>query len=92
MNELNKVQKAAFELICQDARFLITLAYVNGNAKSIRSNYISMLLPYIGIFADGAEQWGRKVGLNSPNFSKEEKRYYNLIRKGQVLMKSINTI
>ena len=54
---INKVQKAAFELIQSDARFLNTIIDINTNAKNIDSNFLMMCQPYIGIFADGAEQW-----------------------------------
>lgn len=57
---LNKVQKAAFDLIQSDARFIYTLVDMQNNAKNINSNYIMMSIPYIGIFADGAEQWCKK--------------------------------
>lgn len=82
MKELSKVQNAAFELIRKDAKFLITIIDICKNGKNIDSNYISMALPYLGIFADGSEQWGRKVGIGNIQFSNEEKVYYSLIRKG----------
>ena len=59
---INKVQKAAFELIQSDARFLNTIIDINTNAKNIDSNFLMMCQPYIGIFADGTEQWCRKMG------------------------------
>ena len=62
---LNKVQKAAFDLIQSDARFIYTLVDMQNNAKNINSNYVMMSIPYIGIFADGAEQWCKKIGLNA---------------------------
>lgn len=93
MNEFNKVQNAAFELIRADARFLITITDIYLNANIIDSNYMSMTIPYIGIFADGAEQWGRKVGFQSIKFSDEEKEYYCLIRNGHKLYeKSYNEL
>lgn len=85
MNSLNKVQEAAFELVLEDSRFLLTLADIFKNAKNANNNYISMTLPYIGIFADGAEQWGRKVGFQVSKFSPEEKEYYSIIRGGHKL-------
>lgn len=36
---INKVQKAAFELIQSDARFLNTIIDINTNAKNIDSNF-----------------------------------------------------
>ena len=82
---LNKVQKAASELIQSDARFIYTLVDIHYNAQTINSNYIAMSLPYIGIFADGAEQWCKKVGLNAPKFSAEEKEYYVNLRQAHKL-------
>lgn len=58
---LNKVQKAAFDLIQSDARFIYTLVDMQNNAKNINSNYVMMSIPYIGIFADGAEQCAKKL-------------------------------
>lgn len=39
---LNPVQKAAYELIQADARFLYTLTVIQRNAKNISGNYIMM--------------------------------------------------
>ena len=88
---INKVQKAAFELIQSDARFLNTIIDINTNAKNIDSNFLMMCQPYIGIFADGAEQWCRKMGLAAPVFNKKEKTYYSSLRQGHKLFeKSYN--
>lgn len=70
---MNKVQQAAFDLIREDARFLYAITDIKRNAKNIDSNYICMSLPYIGLFADGAEQWCKKIGLNAPTFNPTEK-------------------
>ena len=78
---LNPVQKAAYELIQADARFLYTLTVVHKNYKNINSNYIMMSQPYIGLFADGAEQWCKKVRLTAPRFNEEEKKYYIALRQ-----------
>ena len=82
---LNKVQKAAYDLIQSDARFIYTLVYMQNRAKNINSNYIMMCQPYIGIFADGAEQWCKKIGLDIPSFNNEEKEYYVNLRQGHKL-------
>lgn len=82
---LNKVQLAALSLIQTDARFLYTLVDVQRNAKNVTSNYIMMCQPYIGVFVDGAEQWCKKVGLEPPFFTKEEKVYYTELRQGHKL-------
>lgn len=77
---LNKVQTAAYELIQSDATFLYTITDIFKNAHNINSNYICMSLPYIGLFADGAEQWCQKVGLNAPIFNETEKTFYSKLR------------
>ncbi len=82
MDNLNKVQNAALDLISGDARFLITLVDMFENSKNINSNYIIMAMPYIGVFAHGAELWARKVGLSADVFSSEEYEYYTYIRGG----------
>ena len=81
----NRVQTAAFALIQTDARFIYTLTDIHQNAQNINSNYIAMCQPYIGIFADGAEQWCRKLNLQAPVFNKEEKIYYTALRQGHKL-------
>lgn len=80
MMKLTKVQEVALDLIQADARYLYALTDITKNAQNIDSNYVCMSSPYIGLFADGTEQWCRKVGLNSPSFTKEEKNYYQQIR------------
>ena len=82
---LNPVQKAAYELIQADARFLYTLTDIQRNAKNIRSNYIMMSQPYIGLFTDGAEQWCKKLGLGAPQFTDTEKEYYAALRQSHKL-------
>lgn len=77
---LNKVQRAAYELIQSDARFVYALTDVCRNAKGIETNYMMMSQPYIGVFSDGAEQWCRKVGFQAPQFNEIEKEYYTILR------------
>ena len=77
----NKVQAAAFDLIQSDARFLYTLTDIRQKARNINSNYIMMCQPYIGIFADGAEQWCKKLKLEAPAFNQREKTYYTELRQ-----------
>lgn len=78
----NKVQEAAYDLVQSDAKFLYSLIDIQENAKNIKSNYMLMSLPYIGIFVDGAEQWCKKVGLKkSPIFNQKEKKYYVALRQ-----------
>lgn len=82
---LNKLQKAGFELMQSDARFIYTFVDIFETAKNIDSNYMSMCLPYIGVFADGAEQWCKKVGLDAPRFNDEEKEFYVKLRQAHKL-------
>lgn len=84
--DLNVVQKTAYTLIQADARFLASLVHVHNNAKHITSNFIMMSQPYIGVFADGAEQWCKKVGIKAPVFTGAEKEYYVLLRQGHKLL------
>lgn len=83
---LSCVQQVALELIISDAKFITTLADINKNAKNIASNYMLMTQPYIGVFADGAEQWCQKVGLDSPRFTAKEKIYYQKLRLSHKLL------
>lgn len=76
----NKVQAAAFDLIQSDARFLYTLTDIRQKARNINSNYIMMCQPYIGIFADGAEQWCKKLKLEAPAFNQREKNILYCIK------------
>ena len=80
IEDLSEVQKASYELIQSDARFLYSLLIVATKKKIINTNYVSMCLPYIGVFTDGAEQWCKKVGLGAPRFTKTEKNYYSQLR------------
>lgn len=84
--ELNKIQTAAYELIQSDARFLYTLTDMGQRASNIRSNYIMMSQPYIGIFADGAEQWCKKLGLIAPTFNDQEKEFYSALRQSHKIL------
>ena len=77
MIELNEIQKEAYKLIQSDARFLYALIELR---ERLDSNYVLMAMPYTGIFADGSEQWGRKVGIDTPVFNDQEKQYYAMIR------------
>lgn len=79
MNDEFEVKKAALELIREDARFIYALIDIQNSQKE-KNNFFSMALPYLGIFADGAEQWFKKVGINAPQFNQEEKKYYTHLR------------
>ena len=83
---LNKVQKAAYELIQSDARFIYSLIDIQNKAKYNNSNFMMMAQPYIGIFADGAEQWCRKMKIDgTPPFNKDEKEFYVSLRQSHKL-------
>ena len=82
---LNKVQEKSYNLIQKDARFVYTLTTVFRSSNALKSNYIMMLQPFIGLFADGCEQWGRKVGIDTPIFSEKEKKHYTEMRKSTKL-------
>lgn len=83
---LNAVQSAAYELIQSDARFVYSLTYIQQNAENIESNYVMMCQPYIGIFADGAEQWCKKAKMEAPKFTPTEKIYYTKLRSSHKLL------
>lgn len=82
---MNKVQKNAYDLMQSDARFIYALTDIFQNAQNISSNYICMSLPYIGLFAEGTEQWCKKLGLNAPYFNPMEKIFYEKLRQGHKL-------
>ena len=87
LKKLNPVQQVAYSLIKEDARFLYTLIEISKQNTKTYNNYMMMSLPYIGLFTNGAEQWGKKVGLPFiPSFSLEEKNYYALLRQGCKLL------
>lgn len=85
MNDLNKVQCAALDLIKADAQYIYTLVELMKNSKYPDGNYLLMSLPYIGIFTHEAEEWGKKVGLKPPNLTKEEKNFYKAMRESHKL-------
>jgi len=74
---LNPVQKKSLSLISADARLIHSILKIPNKPNS---NYICMFLPYLGIFTHGAEQWDKKVKLNTPTFSGAEKSYYIAMR------------
>ena len=79
---LNKVQQAAKELIKSDAQFIQSLFLIHKEDKRMRNNYITMFLPYLGLFTDGSEQWARKLDIVAHTFTGEEKEYYKTMRLG----------
>ena len=79
---MNVTQKTAFNMIVEDARFLYAMIALY---NKIDNNFMSMFIPYIGIFACGAEQWGNKMRLSIPEFTQEEKEFYTQLRQGHKL-------
>ena len=79
--KLNKVQQLAFSLIQSDAIFINSMLKIDFEAKNLKNNYICMLFPYLGIFAYGSELWGQKVGIATPVFNSQEKKYYTELRQ-----------
>lgn len=82
---LNSIQTTAFELIQSDARFIYTIADIMNNSNNVNSNFLLMSQPYIGLFANGAEQWSKKLKLNAPVFNKAEQKYYIELRQAHKL-------
>ena len=79
---VNAIQTAAYELIRSDARFVYSLVIdISQKDNRIKGNYKTMFLPFLGLFTDGAEQWGKKMGLSTPSFNKVEKDYYVMLRQ-----------
>lgn len=61
------------------------------NDQRMVYTYFCMSIPYIGIFVDGAEQWSKKMKLNSPRFTTVEKDFYSQLRLSHKLFeKSYN--
>lgn len=83
--KLNSIQTTAFELIQSDARFIYTIADIMNNSNNVNSNFLLMSQPYIGVFANGAEQWCKKLKLNAPVFNKAEQKYYIELRQAHKL-------
>ena len=80
--KLNRVQESSLLLIQSDARFLYTLTEIFFKANKVRTNFITMSLPYIGIFVDGAAKWSEKIGIPGPCLTEKEKCYYTYLRNG----------
>lgn len=80
---LNDVQKIAYKLIQTDLSYIYTIF---SNYPNIGCNYLVSMQPYLGIIADGAEDWVtaveivNKLTLGIPCFSEEEKIHYEAMR------------
>lgn len=79
--KLNKVQQLALSLIQSDAIFINSMLKINFESGNLKSNYICMLFPYLGIFTYESEQWGQKVEIATPVFNSQEKKYYTELRQ-----------
>ncbi len=83
MNSLTSQQLISIKLLQNDFRFLYT---VITNALKINSNYITCLLPYLGLIVDGAEDWikafnnSHKNGFHVPSYSPDEQDFYEKMR------------
>ena len=82
--ELSEVQKAAYNIIKEDFRFIFTAIK---NQKQLKSNYYSMMIPYFGVIVDGAEDWltrlkkSKKIELGVQLFDSTEKYHYEQLRQ-----------
>ncbi len=82
-NVFNAVQLAACSLMESDLRFIYTIF---SNFNSIKSNYITACMPYIGTTINGIENWIKSYNQSSkyqlliPQFTKHEKTYYDAVR------------
>ena len=78
-----KLQIISLKLIQTDFRFLYT---VHNPLERVGGNYIVALLPYFGLFTDGAEDWiksynnSNKIKLGVPRFNKEQKDFFEQLR------------
>ena len=76
---MNRIQKQAYELIKDDARAILTLVELQKNNK-LDSNYICMSIQYIAIFTYEFNKWAKVLNLKIPQFTREQKEYYEKIR------------
>lgn len=83
MDSLTTQQLISIKLMQNDFRFLYTVIM---NAPKINSNYITCLLPYLGLIVDGAEDWikafnnSHKDGFHIPTYSPDEQDFYEKMR------------
>ena len=83
-NVFSKQQKAAWELIRADLKYLYT---VHMHAEKLGGNYYVALMPYYALLIKGAEEWRSSVHRVNPNlvpaplFNEEQLKFYNLARE-----------
>lgn len=82
---MNKVQQSSFQIIQDDCKFIYSLLVLTQNDKKFQTNYVMMFTPYLALFTYGAELWGKKMNLNFPVFTMEEKEYYKKLRQSTKL-------
>jgi len=79
--DLTPTQTVALKLIVEDLRFVYSVLVAN--RKNTGYSYPVALQPYLGLIADGIEQWCGKVSaINNcvPVFTEKEKEYYAALR------------
>lgn len=80
---MNSVQRQAYELIKTDARAILTLIELQKNHRintKLDINYICMSIPYIAIFTYEFDKWAKALKLKIPQFTNQEREYYEKIR------------
>lgn len=77
MTVINDNYSIVRKLIQDDAKYIYTLVKLSDEC---RLNYIGMAVPYIGIFADSAELWGKRAGYIKTFFDKKEKETFAILR------------
>lgn len=83
MYELSKSEQVTLKLIKSDLVFINTVRQ-NPSLEISGASYLVAFFSYIALIIDGCEQWGNKVKAFKnfiPNFSSEEKAYYEEARK-----------
>ena len=81
--KMSPTQKAAFNLLQHDFRYLYTILGVNSISPP---NYSIAMIPYLGLIVDGAENWISTMNRFSPGvvgvptFKSDEKAFYEAAR------------
>jgi len=81
--KLSPTQKAAFDLLQKDFRYLCTILCADSISPP---NYSVAMIPYLGLIVDGAENWISTMNrfnsgiLDMPTFKPEEKSFYEAAR------------
>ena len=81
--KMSPTQKAAFDLLQHDFRYLYTILGVN---SILPPNYSVAMFPYLGLIVDGAENWISIMNrfspgvFDAPMFKSDEKAFYEAAR------------